>query len=160
MDMNYSTVWRVLRGVIGFYPYKISRLHELKPSDYDKRVTFPLSFLARVEIDYAFPWHILWGDECHFYLNGSVNTQNSRIWASEQPHTVHEIPLKCPKVTVWCGFTAEFVIGSFFFDRTPNVRHKYRKVPQNAANICYSTTSAKKPSPTDNLYAGWCSATH
>ena len=77
LDMNYSTVWRVLRRVIGFYPYKISRLHELKPSDYDKRVTFALSFLARIEIDDAFPWHILWGYECHFYLNGSVNTQNS-----------------------------------------------------------------------------------
>ncbi|XP_035226341.1 uncharacterized protein LOC118198705 [Stegodyphus dumicola] len=91
LGMNYSTVCRVLRRVIGFYPYKIRRLPELKPSDYDKRVTFPLSFLARVEIDDAFPWHILWEDECHFYLIGSVNSQNRRIWASEQPHTVHEI---------------------------------------------------------------------
>ncbi|XP_035211886.1 uncharacterized protein LOC118186018 [Stegodyphus dumicola] len=29
---------------------------------------------------------------------------------------MHEIPLNSPKVTVWCGFTDEFVIGPFFFE--------------------------------------------
>ena len=54
-------------------------------------------------------------DEAHFYLNGTVNTQNSRIWASEQPHAVQEIPLHPTKLTVWCGFTADFILRSYFF---------------------------------------------
>ena len=29
---------------------------------------------------------------------------------------MHEIPLNSPKITVWCGFTAEFIIGPFFFE--------------------------------------------
>ena len=45
LDMNYSTAWRVLQRVIGFYSYKINCLHELKPSGYDKRVTLLYRFL-------------------------------------------------------------------------------------------------------------------
>lgn len=116
LDVSASTVWKVLRKILRFYPYKISLLHELKPTDYDLRLTFALTFLARVQVDEAWPWKILWSDEAHFYLNGTVNTQNSRIWASEQPHAVEEIPLHPQKLTVWCGFTADFIIGPYFFE--------------------------------------------
>ena len=58
-------------------------------------------------------------DEAHFYLNGTVNTQNSRIWASEQSHAVQEIPPHPQKLTVWCGFTAGFIIGPYFFEIIP-----------------------------------------
>ena len=41
------------------YPYKIYRLQDLKPSDYDLREEFALTFLARIEMDFYWPWHIL-----------------------------------------------------------------------------------------------------
>lgn len=116
MDMPYSTVWKIVRKIIHFYPYKISRVQELLYTDHDKRLTFALTFLARMEVDDAWPWKILWGDEAHFYLNGTVNTQNCRIWDDKSPHAVTAIPLHSPKVTVWCGFTAEFIVGPFFYE--------------------------------------------
>ena len=69
-----------------------------------------------MQVDEAWPWKILWSDEAHFYLNGTVKTQNSRIWAYEEPHAVEEIPLHPPKLTVWCSFTADFIIGPYFFE--------------------------------------------
>ncbi|GFU26599.1 uncharacterized protein TNCV_1837271 [Trichonephila clavipes] len=57
-------------------------------------------------------------DEAHFHLSGTVNTHNCRIWDTENPHTFQEIPLHSPKVTVWCGFTATFILGPFFFEET------------------------------------------
>ncbi|GFW57270.1 uncharacterized protein TNCV_541841 [Trichonephila clavipes] len=36
-------------------------------------------FLARLEDDPEWPWNILWTDEAHFHLDGSVNTRNCRI---------------------------------------------------------------------------------
>ena len=36
LDMNYFRIWTVLQRVACLYSYKISHLHELKPSDYDK----------------------------------------------------------------------------------------------------------------------------
>ena len=42
-------------------------------------------------------------DEAHFHLNNTVNKQNFRYWASENPRELHQRPLHSPKVTVWCG---------------------------------------------------------
>jgi hypothetical protein len=116
LDIPYATVRKVLRKIIQFYPYKISRHQQLIPGDSQKRVDFALMFLARMDVDDAFPWKILWGDEAHFYMNGTVNTQNCRIWASEPPNVIHEIPLHSPNLTVWCGFTARFILGPYFFE--------------------------------------------
>ena len=67
-----------------------------------------------MEVDGDCLWKILSGDEAHFYLNGTVNTRNYRIRDDRLPNVVKEILLHLPKVTIWCGFTAEIVIGSFF----------------------------------------------
>ena len=107
---RYGQFCRVLFAFI----YTKSHLHEL--SDYDKRMIFALSFLAIMEIGNGFSWHILWGDESHFHLNVSLNTQNSRIRASQQLHNVHEILLHSPNVTVCCGFTGKFMIQSFLIE--------------------------------------------
>ncbi|GFT16004.1 uncharacterized protein TNCV_3315611 [Trichonephila clavipes] len=42
-------------------------------NDREKRLTFALTFLARVEVDASWPWKILWSDEAHFHLSGTVN---------------------------------------------------------------------------------------
>ncbi|GFX95952.1 uncharacterized protein TNCV_2085321 [Trichonephila clavipes] len=71
-----------------------------------------------VEVDASWPWKILWSDEAHFHLSGTVNTHNCRIWDTENPRTFQDIPLHSPKVTVWCGFTAKFILGPFLFEKT------------------------------------------
>ncbi|GFV53831.1 uncharacterized protein TNCV_4208821 [Trichonephila clavipes] len=73
---------------------------------------------GRVEVDASWPWKILWSDEAHFHLSRTVNTHNCRIWDTENHRTFQEIPLYSPKVTVWCGFTATFILGPFFFEET------------------------------------------
>ena len=42
-------------------------------------------------------------DEAWFHLSRYINSQNTRIWAAENPHTVHEEPLNSQKIRVWCG---------------------------------------------------------
>lgn len=116
IDLPYTTVWRVMRRILGYFPYKIHSLHQLSDGDPDVRETFALQFLARMDVDAAWPWKILWTDEAHFHLNGQVNTHNCRIWATENPREIQQVPLHPAKVTVWCGFTATFVIGPYFFE--------------------------------------------
>ncbi|GFU34079.1 uncharacterized protein TNCV_3198901 [Trichonephila clavipes] len=80
LGVPYSTVWNVLRKVVPFFPYKICHNQQLMANDREKRLTFALTFLARVEVAASWPWKILWSDKVHFHLSGTVNTHNCRIW--------------------------------------------------------------------------------
>ncbi|GBM67640.1 hypothetical protein AVEN_81142-1 [Araneus ventricosus] len=69
-----------------------------------------------MEVGNAWSWNILWTDGAHFHLQGFVNTQNCRIWAKENLLQMQPFRLHSQKVTVWCGFTAAFIVGPFFFE--------------------------------------------
>ncbi|GBL90779.1 hypothetical protein AVEN_215520-1 [Araneus ventricosus] len=49
-------------------------------------------------------------------VQGSVNTQNCRIWARENPFQIQPLTIHSQKVTKWCGFTAAFIVDPFFFE--------------------------------------------
>ena len=55
-------------------------------------------------------------DEAYLHLNGTVNKQNFRYWASENPRELHQRPLRGPKVTVWCGLGQYGIFGRFLFE--------------------------------------------
>ena len=44
---------------------------------------------------------VLFNDEAHFHLCGTVNKQNFRL--ENSPRELHERPLHCPQVTVSCA---------------------------------------------------------
>ncbi|GBN66443.1 hypothetical protein AVEN_71821-1 [Araneus ventricosus] len=83
--MPVSTVRKILRNILQCYPFKITHVQELVPADLPKREAFALQFLARMEVDNAWPWNSLWTGEAHFHLQDSVNTKNCRIWTRENP---------------------------------------------------------------------------
>ncbi|GFU72870.1 uncharacterized protein TNCV_4909991 [Trichonephila clavipes] len=118
LGVPYSTVWNVLRKVVHFFPYKIRHNQQLMANDREKRLTFALTFLARVEVDASWPWKILWSDGAHFHLRGTVNTHNCRIWDTENPRTFSKRFHFTHRKLVWCGFTATFILGPFFFEET------------------------------------------
>ncbi|UYV78197.1 hypothetical protein LAZ67_16000433 [Cordylochernes scorpioides] len=97
------------------YP-RMEKLHELKVGDFEKRQEFASWVFRQIDIDENWLLNVLWTDEAQFTLNGEVNTQNSRIWATENPRNFKEMPLHQPRVIVWCGFTSSFIIGPFFFE--------------------------------------------
>ncbi|GFT26553.1 uncharacterized protein TNCV_3603971 [Trichonephila clavipes] len=116
LDTPRSTVQKIMRNILRYYPYKLQFVQELLPHDFETRHLFSLQFLARLEVDPEWPWNILWTDEAHFHLDGSVNTHNCRIWETDNPHSTLRVPLHSPKVTVWCGFSASFILGPYFLE--------------------------------------------
>ncbi|GBM26826.1 hypothetical protein AVEN_32077-1 [Araneus ventricosus] len=117
LDRSVGTVRKILRNTLQCYPFIITHVQELVPADLPKRKAFALQFLARMEVDNACPWNILWTDEDHFHLQGSVNTQNCRIWAGENQFQMQPLSLHSQKITVWCGFMAAFIVGPFILGR-------------------------------------------
>ncbi|GBO13215.1 hypothetical protein AVEN_129878-1 [Araneus ventricosus] len=71
LDMPVITVHKILRNLLQYYPFKITHVQELVPSDLLEREAFTLQFLARMEVDNAHLWNILWTEEAHFHLQGS-----------------------------------------------------------------------------------------
>lgn len=45
-----------------------------------------------------------------FFIVGTVNLQNCRIWAKGNLHALHS-----PRVSVWCSLIAFIIVGLFFF---------------------------------------------
>jgi hypothetical protein len=86
----------------------------LKEGDYAQRAAFADRMLSFLEENEAAV--VVISDEAHFHLNGSVNKQNYRYWAMENPRVLHQRPLYSPKVTVWCAVTPFCVIGPYFFE--------------------------------------------
>jgi hypothetical protein len=64
-----------------------------------------------------------WTDEAWFNLNGYVNTQNTRIWSAEKPHTLHEAPLHNQKVGVWTAASRKRVFLTFFEETVNSDRY-------------------------------------
>ncbi|GFU11159.1 transposable element tc3 transposase [Trichonephila clavipes] len=116
LDLPRSTVQKIMRNILRYYPYKLQLVQELLLHDFETRHLFSLQFLARLEVDPEWPWNIPWTDEAHFRLDGSVNNHNCQIWESDNPHSTLQVPLHSPKVTVWCGFSASFILGPYFFE--------------------------------------------
>ena len=63
---------------------------------------------------------IFFTDEAWFYLSGYFNLKNSRLWSSDNPHSLHETPLQDKKVGVWVAISRRRIVGSIFFVNTIN----------------------------------------
>ena len=61
------------------------------------------------DTDFGKKKEIIFSDEAYFDLGGYVNKQNCSIWDTEKP-------MHPKRVTVWCGFWSQGIIGLIFFE--------------------------------------------
>jgi transposase len=116
-----STVLKVLKKSQRLHPYHISLHQELKETDYAARLEFANWFLEQTDIDETFDRRVLWTDEAHFSLDGTLCTKNCIIWSSENPHVSVTRSLHPDRVTVWCGFSSDFILPPFFLESNETV---------------------------------------
>lgn len=115
-NIPHTSVYHILRDKLRLYPYKFSMLQELKSTDAPLRLHFANWLLENSEMLDT----IMWTDECHFYMNGAINTKNCVIWSDENPRAYRSLPLHSGKVTVWIGISKHCVIQPFIFEDTVN----------------------------------------
>ena len=115
MGLARSTLQRIIRVDLHLFPYKIQLTQRLLPVDKPRRLEWAQRVIKMAEDDEQFWNKIIMSDEAHFTLNGTVNKQNCRIYATENPQEIQEVTLHDEQVTVWCGVSAKTVIGPFFF---------------------------------------------
>lgn len=114
--LSPTSMWRILKVDLHFFPYKMQTTLKLLPVDKPRRIQYATNMQNILAGEPDFWRHLIQTDEAHFSLSGSVNTQNVRYWGPTNPQLIHEKPLHSPKVTVWCGICSERVIGPYFFE--------------------------------------------
>ena len=63
---------------------------------------------------------IVFSNEVHFWLNGSLNKQNYRFWGEDQSEALQKLPNQPEKVTVSCGLWDGGIIEPYFFKDSAN----------------------------------------
>jgi hypothetical protein len=101
---------------LGYKPYRLKRIHHLELQDFPKRKQFCDWYISYIESHPEEESNFLWTDECHFSLDQHVNTFNCYIYSQTDPNYYLEVKHTKVWVTVWCGVSAQGLVGPFFFD--------------------------------------------
>lgn len=118
-NIPVRSVRRILKEHIGLYPYHLRINQAITANDKITR----LEFVEWLSANAALLDKIVWSDEAYFTLDGQVNTHNCVIWGFEKPQATISKQLHSPKVCVWMGFSAEFLLKPHFFDATINAEN-------------------------------------
>ena len=113
------SVWKATK-LLGFKPYKVTVVQKLQEPDFNRRTHFCDWYVQSVHDGIVDPQITFFTDEAWFHLSGYVNTQNSRHWAVENPHVIHEGQRNEQKVGVWCAISASRIVGPIFYEGTIN----------------------------------------
>lgn len=115
LNTSKNAVFRLLHR-LKFHPYKVQLVQELSDDDFDRRGQFCQIMMDLSNANPGFIRNIVFSDEATFCLNGTVNKQNCRYWAVENPHWMMEANTQYPqKVNVWAGIVGNRIIGPHFF---------------------------------------------
>lgn len=111
---------RFSRISLQYYPYKMSYIQLLLPTDYLACLTFSLEFLPCCQVDVDWLWNIIWQTKLIFiwivqwlYTFATSGVLKILIWFFK---------LNCKKVTVWCRFASKFLLDFFFFFQRINTK--------------------------------------
>lgn len=103
LQLSDRSVRRILHNEFKMDPYKIVITRELSErANRETRTTLCRDLLRNVPQTCA----LLFSDEAHFHLSGTVNKQNFWYWSQQNPQELHQRSLHSPKVTVWCAIFA------------------------------------------------------
>ena len=122
-DIGFATAHKAIRRQLKVFPYKITAVQEMKTTDHEKRLHYSRWFNQFIKENTADALDVIFfTDEAWFHLSGYVNSQNSRLWSSDNPHSLHTTPLHDKKVDVQVAISRR-IVGPIFFMNTINSKH-------------------------------------
>ena len=114
-----TSIKRILSDKLGLRSYSVYTVQHLLPGDYGKRLRM-CDMLLLMDTTIGLFDNLIFSDESVFHVCNHPNRQNTRIWASQQPHFQLEYMRDTPKTTVWLAIHKNTVIGPYFFDTNVN----------------------------------------
>jgi len=105
--MSQTTVWRVLRKLLVFKPYRIDMVQQLSDENHRCRLDFCVQLQDLMSFGDHFLEKVQFSHDATFHVSGAVNRRNVRIWGSENPHTYVQHQRDSPKVNVFCAISSQ-----------------------------------------------------
>src|SRR5579872_1536680 len=98
--LGNGTCQTIVKKDLNMHPYKMQSYQALLPADHLRRLAYCRWFVNNLMNDdllnLTFFSHEAW-----FHLSGYVNSQNMRMWSTDNPHVFTETPLYAQKIGVW-----------------------------------------------------------
>lgn len=116
VGLSLGACHTILKKDLDLHAYKMTAVQELKPPDLPLRTLYCQWFMENLYNNPNLLALTFFTDEAWFHKTGYINSQNMRIWSSENPHAILETPLHPEKVGVWAAISARRIIGPIFFD--------------------------------------------
>lgn len=127
IGLSYGTCQKIVKKNLHMHPYKMQSHQAILPVDYPRRRAYCQWFANNLIEDDNLLNLSFFSDEAWFHLSGYVNSQNTRMWSSENPHIFIESFLHNAKLGVWLAVSRRRVVGPIFFNFTINAE-RYRNI--------------------------------
>lgn len=114
VGLKRQSTLNIMKKLLNLFPYKIQVYQALQEKDFERRLRFGNTMCNMIDEKRFDIGKIWFSDEAHFHLEGFVNKQNWRFWASENPYFMTQKPLHSKKLTVWCAISSYGIIGPVF----------------------------------------------
>jgi len=120
LNLSYYFVQKTAKKY-KYHAYLPTRVQQLLPTDYERRITFVAHMMVRLDDQPNFLEKIMWTDEARFHNNGTVNHHNNHYWSDKNPHWLNESNRQVRwGVNVWCGIMNDSLVGPYFFENNLN----------------------------------------
>ncbi|GFS28101.1 DUF4817 domain-containing protein [Nephila pilipes] len=93
--ISRSSLQRIYPEDLCLHAYKVQLTQELKPNDHTQRREF-VEWIT----EHQHSNKTIFSDEAHFHLDCFINSQNCRVWGSENQHGIIEKQMHLQRVTV------------------------------------------------------------
>ncbi|GBN58800.1 hypothetical protein AVEN_9515-1 [Araneus ventricosus] len=110
--MPVSTVRKILQNILQCYQFKITHAQDLLPVDLPE--LSPCNFL----LGWKWTMHghgTFYGQTKPISISKVLSILKIAEYGKRESFQMQQLPLYSQKFTVWCGFTAAFIVGPFFF---------------------------------------------
>lgn len=124
IGLSFGTCRTIVKKNLAMHSYKMQSYQSLLPTDHPRRLAYCQWFTDNLMNDDLLNL-TFFSDEAWFHLSGYINSQNMRMWSSENPHIFLESPLHPEKIGVWMAVSRRRIIGPIFFNFTVNAA-RYR----------------------------------
>jgi hypothetical protein len=114
--LSYGSTHKAVKIELKLFPYKVSTVQQLENADYQRRLNYCEWFTNSIAQNREDNLDVTsYTGEAWLHLSGHVNTKNTRLWFTENPHAIFQEPLHSNNIGVWVATSTRRTLACIFY---------------------------------------------